>query len=220
MDNFYVTLPSDSSGYYYPANTIANFTTKLATPLEFQHNKWEVGLVQISYPNGYTKHFRHNTVRLDSQDVIFPVKHYESMLDLLTNIPDLLEPSKKEKFMRIFSEYINKYTEEPSTQLFNSCYWESSVKIDNHIVSHFPARIYNGLEDLAETIMNLVNCHTFRITASLKDNPDFTTPVPVYVYTDIIKPNLVGDSYVKILTTLLFLPVQDIIHLTFLYIDQ
>ena len=140
--------------------------------------------------------------------------------DLFTNIPDLLEPSKKEKFMRIFSEYINKYTEEPSTQLFNSCYWESSVKIDNHIVSHFPARIYNGLEDLAETIMNLVNCHTFRITASLKDNPDFTTPVPVYVYTDIIKPNLVGDSYVKILTTLLFLPVQDIIHLTFLYIDQ
>jgi len=39
MDNFYATLLSDSSGYYYPANTIANFTTKLATPLELQHNK-------------------------------------------------------------------------------------------------------------------------------------------------------------------------------------
>jgi len=36
MDNFYVTLPSDSSGYYYRANTIANFTTKLATQLELQ----------------------------------------------------------------------------------------------------------------------------------------------------------------------------------------
>jgi len=66
------------------------------------------------------------------------------MLDL-TNIPDLLEPSKKEKFMRIFSEYLNKYTEKASTQLFNSCYGENSVKIDNHIVSHFPARIYKGL---------------------------------------------------------------------------
>ena len=102
MDNFYVTLPSGSSGYY-PANTIANFTTKLATPLELQHNKWEVGLVEISYPNGYKKR-RHNTIHLDSQEVIFPVKDYESMLDLLTNIPDLLEPSKKEEFMRIFSE--------------------------------------------------------------------------------------------------------------------
>jgi len=94
MDNFYVTLPSDSSGFYYPANTIANFRTKLATPLELQHNKWEVGLVEISYSKGYKKRFRHNTIRLDSQEVIFPVKDYESMLDLLTNIPDLLEPSK------------------------------------------------------------------------------------------------------------------------------
>jgi len=84
----------------------------------------------------------------------------------LTSIPDLLEPSKKERFMRIFSKYLNKYTEEePSKQLFNSCYGENSVKIDNHIVSHFPARvyIYNGLEDLAETIMNPANCHTSRI---------------------------------------------------------
>ena len=52
--------------------------------------------------------------------------------------------------------------------------------------------------------MNPANCHTSRITVSLKDNPDFTTPEPVYVYTDIIKPNLVGDSYVKLLTTLHF----------------
>jgi len=168
-----------------------------------QHNTWEVGLIEISYLNGYKKRFRHNTIRLDSQQVIFPVKDYESMLDLLTNIPDLLEPSKKERFMRIFSQNLNKYTEEPSKQLFNSCYGENSVKIDNHIVSHFPARLYNGLEDLAETIMNPANCHTSRITVSLKDNPDFTTSEPVYVYTDI-KPNLVGDSYFKLLTTLHF----------------
>ena len=106
--------------------------------------------------------------------------------------------------MRIFSEYLNKYTqEEPSTQLFNSCYGENSFKIYNNIVSHFPARIYKGLEDLSETIMNPANCHTSRITVSLKDNPDFTTPEAVYVYTDI-KLNLVGDCYVKLLTTLHF----------------
>jgi len=139
------------------------------------------------------------------------------VLDLLTNIPDLLEPSKKEKFMRIFSMYLNKYTEEEtSKQLFNSCYGENSVKIDNHIVSHFLARIYKGLEELAETIMNSANCHTFRITVSLKDNPHFTTQEAVYVYTDI-KPNLVGDSFSRVY---IFLPVQDIIDLTFLYIDQ
>jgi hypothetical protein len=126
------------------------------------------------------------------------------MLDLLINIPDLLKPSKKETFMRIFSEYLNKYTEEEtSKQLFHSCYVENSVKIYNHRIYHFPARIYNRLEDSAETIMNPANCHTSRLNVSLKDNPDFITPEPVYVYTDI-KTNLVGDSYVKLLTTLHF----------------
>jgi len=123
--------------------------------------------------------------------------------------------------MRIFSECLNEYTkkEEPSKQLFNSCYGENSVKIDNHVVSHFPARVYNGLEDLAETIMNPANRHTSRITVSLTDNPDFSTPEPVYVYTDIIKPNLFGDSYVKLLTTLHFPSSKGIIDLTFLCID-
>jgi len=110
----------------------------------------------------------------------------------------------KRKRLCVYLVYLNKYTEEPITQLLNSCYGENSVKIDNHIVFHFPTRIYNGLEDLAETILNPANWHTSRIPVSLKENPDFTTPEPVYVYTDIIKANLVGDSYVKLLTTLHF----------------
>ena len=105
----------------------------------------------------------------------------------------------------LINEYLNKYTEEePSKQLFNSCYGENSVKMDNHVVSHFPSRVYNGVEDLAETIMNPANCRSSRITVSIKDYPNFTTPEPVYVYTYIIKLNLFGDSYVKCLTTLHF----------------
>ena len=65
MNNFYVILPSDSSGYY-PATTIANFTTKVATPLELEPNKWEVRLLEISYPKGYKKTFptQYNSFRL------------------------------------------------------------------------------------------------------------------------------------------------------------
>jgi len=62
MDHFYVTLPSNCYCYYFPANIIAGIRTKLATPLELEHGKWEVGLIQISYTkeykNGlYTIHF-------------------------------------------------------------------------------------------------------------------------------------------------------------------
>jgi len=37
--------------------------------------------------------------------------------------------------------------------LLNSCIGENSLRIGENVVSHFPNRVYNGLEDLAETIM-------------------------------------------------------------------
>ena len=37
-----------------------------------------------------------------------------------------------------------------------------------------------------------------------KNNFSFAQPEPVYFYTDLIKPNLVGDSYVRLLTSLHF----------------
>jgi len=52
MEHFYLTLPSDSSGYYFASNTISNFKTKLPTPIELEPDKWEVDLVQISYTKG------------------------------------------------------------------------------------------------------------------------------------------------------------------------
>jgi len=48
--------------------------------------------------------------------------------------------STKETFMCIFIEYINKY-EEPSKQLFNSCYVENSIRIGDNVVPHFPAHV-------------------------------------------------------------------------------
>ena len=69
-------------------------------------------------------------------------------------------------------------------------------------VSYFHASVYNGIEDLAGTIMNLANCRPFRVARSAKDNFNFAQPEPVNIYTDIIKPNLVGDSNVRLLTSL------------------
>jgi len=74
MDHFYVTLPSDSPRYYFPANTIADFRTKLANLLELEHDKWEVGLVEMSYPKGYKKPYLHNTLLLGSNDIIYSCK--------------------------------------------------------------------------------------------------------------------------------------------------
>ena len=72
------------------------------------------------------------------------------------------------------------------------------------MASHFPNRVYNKLEDLAEIIMYTGNCHSDKVNMPMKDNNDYASTEPVSFYTDIVKPNLVVDSYVKILTTLHF----------------
>ena len=46
---FYLTLPSNSSMEYFPANTLTNFKTKLAQPLELI-GEWEVALSEFQYP--------------------------------------------------------------------------------------------------------------------------------------------------------------------------
>ena len=45
-----------------------------------EHDKWKVGLVEISYPKEYKKRYLHNKLSLVSEDIIFPVKQYESIL--------------------------------------------------------------------------------------------------------------------------------------------
>ena len=149
-----------------------------------EHDRREVGLVEISYPKGYKKRFLHNTLCLDSEEITFPLKHYESMFDRLTNIPRLLLPSIKENFICIFSEYINKYQEQ-SNELFSSCRGETSIVINENFVSSFPARVYNGIEDLAENIMNLSNCRTSLVMLPTKHNLNLLSLNP-YAFTQTL----------------------------------
>ena len=100
-------MRSDSSGCF-PANRIADFRTKLATPLELEYDRWEVVLVEISYPKGYKKRFWHITLLFGMDETIFTLKYLDSVFDLLTNIPQSFEPSVNENFTPIFSNCINK----------------------------------------------------------------------------------------------------------------
>jgi hypothetical protein len=171
-----------------------------------EHDKLEVGLVEISYPKGYKKRLQYNALRLNSTEINFPLKHYESIYDFFINLPHLSESSKKEKFISIFGEHLNKYTSHDglSRELLSTCHVPNSLRTGENIVSHFPFRVYNGREDLAETIMNPENCHSSRVPQAVNDNFDFATSEPVDVYRDIIKPILVGDSYVRLLASLHF----------------
>jgi hypothetical protein len=74
------------------------------------------------------------------------------------------------------------------------CYGQNPLQIGEKLVSHFPVQVYNGLEDLAKTIMTHANWRSSRIPVAETDNSNFTAPEPIFVYSDIMKANLVGDS--------------------------
>jgi hypothetical protein len=184
-------FPSDSSAYYFPRNTISNFRTKLATPVELEPDKWQVGLVEISYPEIYKKQPLHNTVRLDSMEIKFPVRHYTSLHDIFVTLKKHFKtPDEKQEFVNKFHRYLNKYVPSDGyvTDLLGVCYGQNSLQIGEKLVSHFPVQVYNGLEDLANTIITPANCRSSRIPESETVNSNFAAPESMFVYTDIIKP--------------------------------
>ena len=72
------------------------------------------------------------------------------------------------------------------------------------MVSHFPFKVYDGVEDLVEKIIARSNCRSCRVTLAVRGDFDFALPEPIYVYTDFIKSNFVGDFYLRLLTSLYF----------------
>jgi hypothetical protein len=115
-------------------------------------------------------------------------------------------PNEVERFYEAFSAALKSYEmpENVTEELPSSSYGENSVKLNESVVSHFPVRMYKGFKDLFDTTMNPTNYASTRVIIWTKDNLEFTRPEPVYVYTDSIQPNYVGDSYVRLLTTLHF----------------
>ena len=65
-NEFYVTLPSDSSYKFFPQNTKSHFRTKLSQRINFDYeDEWNVGLAEISLPSIITKR---NALEVDEDD--------------------------------------------------------------------------------------------------------------------------------------------------------
>jgi len=74
--------------------------------------------------------------------------------------------------------------------------------VNENVVSYFPARVLNDTDDVVQTIMNPANFRSSTVNPSTKDNFNFAQPEPVYIHTNIMKLNLVGNCYVRLLTSL------------------
>ncbi|ESO85568.1 hypothetical protein LOTGIDRAFT_155057 [Lottia gigantea] len=71
MNDFYLTLPSDSSIGMFPDNSRSTYRTHLTPPIHFNHQEWEVGLSALAFPTDwYNLTEKDNKLRLK----VFPWK--------------------------------------------------------------------------------------------------------------------------------------------------
>lgn len=180
---FYVVLPSNACADVFPENTISSFTISVARPLELS-GEWEVGLAEIQYPHSW------NTVTADVRfEIANGKKRWRYLLQrgYYSSIPELLAH---------MNSLIKTHNDPPEVVLrYDQVSRKVSLEPDGTYTLMVGAEL--------SYILGLFPNHHVKILPFAADiTGGFTS---LYVYTDIVEHQIVGDVYVPLLRCV---PVQ------------
>lgn len=184
--SFYIYLPSNGSHRYFPENTAANFRVKLPQTLDLTVGSYEVALTEITYVNS-VKPFREDyadnviSVHLNHGEVFVvevPIQHYHTVQDLIQTINRSIPTHQRDEIHFVFNSSENKVRIEFKSQ--------------------------NTSVNLSEKLSEILGFGgTTEITAEFckaSFGPDLRGGAyHMFVYADIIKPQIVGSSTVPLL---------------------
>jgi len=229
-DNFYITLPSNV-GHTFKNNTIANYTTKLASRLEL-NGEWEVGLVEMSYTVSWYNEPMPQTITLLYWDQGMPIKYdtemtipagrYDTIDDILYVINELFKNLKVRTHfnpMDLPEVRVNKRNRIVTIKqgLRNSNNKLIFVSLPQELCFMLGFDKKKMDEDYGKA---LIEYGAVESTVPDKSRASFTHPAPswsqknyrgqhpyelsagyhsLFVYTDIVKPSFVGDSFTQLL---------------------
>lgn len=207
-NHFYLTCPSNSSMELYPNNMLSNFKIKLNAPLEL-FGDYEVGLAEIQYPLSW-----HN-IRKGQNVFVVRYRNKENLpgrvgkeVKILKQVPpgyysveQLLEtmmallPKNTLKKLGVKIVY-NKSTQRVTIntkQYKNKKLNRGSIKM-----KHDVARVLGfDKETLVRSNMEITSPHIALPSGGLNH---------IYVYSDVVEENAVGDVQAPLLRVL---PVQN-----------
>lgn len=187
-DSFYLTLLSNSSMEYYPDNKTTNFSTKLPKPLKLE-GEWAVGIVEFQYPcTMFTVQEHENIIYITKRMLMpgdlkpssvmykahIPATNYENISNILTALNNIKEKIKF-RFDDI-SKLVNVAIADDSItsitlspKLSFQLGFEPNNNLAHKNQGRCPANVYLGL------------------------------PSQLFVYCDIIEPQIVGDVMTPLL---------------------
>lgn len=182
QEEFYVTLPSNASMQDFPENSVSSYFVRLEKPLRLE-GKWIVGMVEMHYPNSWDNvtdgRIIVNQKATNSAIVVFAkTGRYRTEEELIEEIRQQLSAHKIENSIQFSRDKIT-----------NRCH--ITVK-ENDLEIKLSQNLSNilGLEWIYYGYGYNVSERQCDITEG------FTS---LYVYSDIIKPQIVGDVHARLL---------------------
>ena len=198
--HFYLTLPSNASLDVFPDNKTTSYRVKLPQSIDLEGN-WEVGLYSVSYPNtwytlqkGSDTHIFYADKSGLFQQAIVDYGYYNSMQELVKAVNKALARNVNDNIKLTYNALNGKTT----VQLKNG--YQLSLAERMSIILGFGG---NYLEIITKTT----------------ESPhvaDLAAMSTIYVYCNIVQPQIVGDTNAQLLKSI---PVEgtfgDIITKTF-----
>lgn len=197
IDDFYLTLPSNSSVSYFPNNKTTNFSTKLPKSIKLE-GEWCVGIVEFQYPcTMFTVEEQSNIMYVSKRvadpnggeepctltyKTHIPASSYEDIEDVLIALNSKekfkLKYDKISKYIILGGETDNLISLRFSTKLSLQLGYVPNSNAAVRLTSKFPANLYFGL------------------------------PSQLYIYCDIAEPQIVGDFMCPLLRIISLDPVK------------
>lgn len=190
-ENFYLSLLSNSSMDYYPENTTANFSTKLPKTIKLE-GEWSVALVEIQYPcTLYTVQEFDNIIymtiatKLENEEEDSLI-HYKTHIPV-TNYDNIEHIVKAANAIGLFKDRVMFVYDDMTSMI--------SVQILDKEIITLKLSPKLGFQLGFEPNVNLV----YNKRAKYPANLYLGLPSQLFIYCDIIAPQIVGDVMASLL---------------------
>jgi hypothetical protein len=217
-NHFYVTLPSNSSKSVYGKQPPGNYVTALKKSLVLNSEEWEVGLAELVYTRSWrnVNGAKYSIYKVRKDNIIpeFSAQH-DSLLKLATCAFPEMHYASAEHMVSVWNECAYGKTEGAVQLLFAKGSGRVTVRLkkDYLLVLNTVASMVLGFGEHESTVIGITDTvnlsHITRRHDVLQLHGQYvTSPLPVrldrmisslYVYTDVVEPQLVGDAFVPLL---------------------
>ena len=189
---FYLTLPSNSSMDYFPKNTVSNYITHLPRQMRLQ-GEWETALVEAHYPC---------SLQTIAYDACIWIEYETVIARTLISLPSEMVMLKLTPgYYKDIYELIKMINS--STDVIQYMYLEYDKELDRVKITTTMSGIVNihFSHDLAIQLgfdpyeKDLIN----NLAGIWPPNIAMGLPKQMYVYCDLIEPQMIGDTTAPLL---------------------